>query len=333
MKILFFGTTSDSIIVLEALVSAGHKIVGVVTQPAKPVGRNKIVTPTPVTLFAQKQNLPILTFSQNPKKSWLFENENEVITKLINLQYELVVSASFGQKIPNQIINKTHFGGINIHPSLLPRFRGADPIPWAILSGDRETGVTLVTISEKFDQGKILDQKTRVLKKTDLPDPVRTELFQTGSERLVKLISNPAKISGGKAIKPAIEPYAYRFTREDGFIPWEIIRNCIDQKLKSPDLDNFQNLPLSLKLTKIKKISLTDIPLIIERMIRALSPWPGVWTVPDVRYQMSDIRKSQKRLKVIRAHRESGKLILDSVQMEGKKPVAFKEFEKAYLGN
>ncbi len=250
MNILFFGSTTDSVIVLEKLRSS--RIVGIVTQPPRPIGRDRIVTPTPVEVWGKAHNITVLSFESNPDKPWLYKDEQQVIDTLQSIQADILISASYGQKIPWQTIQKAPLGGINVHPSILPRWRGADPVPWAILSGDHQIGVTVVTLSETFDAGLILAQKKIPIKPTDTSLPLRTHLFKIGAELLVASLDHldlrgeslPAQagLQGGKA-----EPYARRLTRQDGFEPWMKIIDPLESER-------------------------------IKRKFRAFHPWPGIWS-------------------------------------------------------
>jgi methionyl-tRNA formyltransferase len=282
MRILFFGSTSDSVLVLEKLPLT--EIIGVVTQPPKPVGREKTITPTPVELWAKQRNITVLSFPSNPVKPWVYENEQTVIAALQPLQADLVISASYGQKIPCD--------GVNVHPSLLPRWRGADPVPWAILSGDHQTGVSIVQLSKAFDQGLILAQEKVNISDSDTTDPLRAKLFSQGADLLIKNLPDilskkikgtPQKIEG--------EPYARRLKREDGFEPWE--------KLMNP-----------------------KEAVRIDRKFRAFDPWPGLWCL----FQ-------NKRLKILEVYLKEKLLGIQTVQLEGKTPVSWEQFKKAYLSS
>lgn len=315
IRIIFFGSTSDSVLVLEALANsqlttylprrqAGNvQLVAVVTQPPRPVGRTHAVTPTPVETWAKHHNVTVLSFSSDPEKPWLYADENQVIDTLQPMKADLFISASYGQRIPMQAIQAASFGGLNIHPSLLPRWRGADPVPWAILSGDRQTGVTVVTLSQTFDQGHIIAQKKIPLTDRDTSDPLRTKLFTLGADLLIQSLpqylanSNPGirKVNSGNRSNNSqlttnnLQPlYARKLTRDDGYITWD--------EFISAEYGNQTKL---------------------DRKVRALSPWPGVWT-----------KTAQgKRLKIISLKPTR------MVQLEGKKSVSFDQFEKAYLSH
>lgn len=284
-RIVFFGSTPDSVLVLEKLHASGFAPVAVVTQPAKPVGRKQIMTETPVALWAATHNTTTLSFPTSPDKPWLYEHEETVIDALEPLRADLIISASYGQRIPAETIRAAKHGGLNVHPSVLPRWRGADPVPWAILTGDHQAGVTVVTLSETFDEGRIMAQKKIPIRPQDTADPLRTRLFALGADLLVELL--PEYIAGkakGMAQKPDTT-YARRLTRKDGFEPWDAIMRAMTDPNEAARLD---------------------------RKFRAFVPWPGVWTMVK-----------DKRLKIIACHREDERLIIDTIQWEGKTPMAY----------
>lgn len=243
MNIIFFGSTSDSVIVLEKLPSVS----AIVTQAPKPVGRKQVITPTPVEVWGKEHNIPVLSFPTNPDKPWLYANEQQVIDTIQPIKPDLLVSASYGIMIPWETIEKTPYGGINIHPSILPHWRGADPVPWAILSGDHQIGVSVTTLSKTFDEGNLLAQIKIPILPSDTSDPLRTKLFTLGAEKLIEILpdftKNKLHITQIKYEKKL--PYARKFKREDGFEPWPFDPKSIAH---------------------------------IERKYRALHPWPGLWT-------------------------------------------------------
>lgn len=347
LSILFFGSTSDSVTVLDSLTTniqnqasrlhlpsaradggqAKLHVSCIITQPPRPIGRKSDLIPTPVEVWGKDHGIPVLSFESDPAKPWLYLDERAVTNTLSTEKPDILISACYGQKIPTELINLSTYGGVNIHPSLLPRWRGADPIPWTILFGDRETGVTLVTISEKFDQGKILAQKKIFITETISPDALRTELFRLGADLLVT--SLPDYLNGsnkGKDQDPGHATTARKLHREDGFIPWEFIKAAMGgNALRSIDT---LSIPL---LSQIKNNSdEVSIAESIARMTRALTPWPGVWTEIQIKNQKLNLKIENKRLKILEAHTEGDKLILDTVQLEGKTPVQWKVFKNSY---
>lgn len=313
ISVLFFGSTSDSILILEKLFSIHSslfalRVSAVVTQPPRPVGREKTMTPTPVELWAKQHEITLLTFESNPEKPWLYADEQLVIDALQPVGADLIISASYGIKIPTATISAAKFGGINIHPSILPHWRGADPVPWAILSGDHQTGVSIVTLTESFDEGKILAQEKIPITPSDTSDPLRTNLFTMGADLLITMLPN--YLSGKLNIPPAHPTqkklaYARKFTRDDGFETWETIAQAISD---GKDAGR------------------------IERKFRALHPWPGIWTKIEINENNENNKTtSEKRLKILQLHLSNGKIIVDEVQLEGKKPVSWTQFHDAYL--
>ncbi len=301
VKILFFGSTADSVLVLQKLSqlripSYDLRIVAAVTQPPRPAGRRELPTPTPVETWAKAHQLTVLSFPSHPDKPWLYTDESMVVATLEPLRADLLISACYGQKIPLKTILDARWGGLNVHPSLLPRWRGADPVPWAIVSGDHQTGISIVTLAEKFDQGRLIAQEKIPITAGDWSDPLRTKLFASGANLLVALL--PDYLAGKSKGKPQSitpTPYARRLTRQDGFEPWDKIIGAAGSPARR-----------------------------IECKLRGFFPWPGLWT-------LIKIKNEQKRLKILKAHLEGDKLIIDEVQLEGKNPVAFSQFSAAYL--
>ncbi|GAI09530.1 unnamed protein product [marine sediment metagenome] len=154
LKIIFMGTPEFGAIVLENLTGTSFKPVLVVTSLDKPAGREQVLTPSPTKLVAQKQNIPVV----QPKKI------EEIIGKLKEIRPDLIVVAAFGKILPKEILDIPKQGILNVHPSLLPRYRGPSPIQSAILDGEEKTGVTIILMDEKTDHGPIIKQQVIRLK-------------------------------------------------------------------------------------------------------------------------------------------------------------------------
>ena len=148
MKIIFMGTPDFSVGTLEALVEAGHEVVLAVTQPDKPKGRGKEMQFTPVKECALAHNIPVY----QPKKI----REPECIEELKKYQADVCVVVAFGQILPKEILEMTPYGCINVHASLLPKYRGAAPIQWAVINGEKVSGVTTMQMDEGLDTGDML---------------------------------------------------------------------------------------------------------------------------------------------------------------------------------
>lgn len=265
MKIVFFGTPDYVLPILNALWKY-HKIVAVVTQPPKPVGRNKFMSYTPVDDWGYKRKVKII---------------RDISEKLP--EAELGVVAAYGQIIPQSVIGHFKYGILNIHPSLLPKYRGASPIQEAIKQGDSVTGVTIIKMDKEVDHGPIVSYFKEDILPTDTNESLRTRLFERSAEFLIELIPN--YISGKVVPKEQDHKkatYTKLIKREDGYID-------------------------------LKKAKGAEA----ERFVRAMSPWPGAWTFVKV-------GKTQKRLKILNS---------DMVQLEGKNPVTWKQFESAYLSS
>ncbi|MDP3052203.1 MAG: methionyl-tRNA formyltransferase [bacterium] len=233
-KIVFFGTPEFGVKPLEALVRADFNVTGVITAPDKPIGRRLVLTPSSVKIEAKKHNLPVF----QP------ENKAELLEIVKNLKPDLAVVAAFGMIFTKEILEIPKYGFLNIHASLLPRWRGASPIQSAILAGDEKAGITIMLLNEKMDEGPTLaisNLKSQILNLNY--KELENELAELGGKLLVETI--PKWING--EIKPQPQDhskatYTKKITKEDGLIDW--------------------NEPVE----------------ITERKIRAFTPWPGAYT-------------------------------------------------------
>ena len=235
MKIIFFGTPDFSVPALKALIEAGHEIAGVFTELARPVGRHQEIIPSPVEIFAKKNNLPV--FAPESAKS------PEVAEQIKSLAPDLAVVAAYGQILPNELLEIPRYGFINIHPSLLPKYRGASPVQSAILKGETETGVTIMLMDAKMDHGAILAQeKISIADDEDTPS-LLARTAELGAKMLPQVIADFI----AEKIKPQEQNHeAATFTKilkkEDGQIDWNKSAREIGNQ------------------------------------IRALRPWPGTWS-------------------------------------------------------
>ncbi len=310
--LLFFGSTTDSVTIANALTGHGYTPRAVITQPPRPVGRKQILTKTPVQLWAEERDIPVISFESDADKPWLFADEEAVVNTLSTYKPDLLISASYGQKIPIRSIQTATFGGINVHPSLLPRWRGADPVPWTIISGDQQTGVSVVTLSERFDLGSIIAQKKCIVPETESADPLRARLFELGAQLLLDTI--PMVLNGSAEPvreNSSHEPYARKLKREDGFIPWPLLEAASAGK----------DIPREEREGLIQTIT-DPLPIALARMARALIPWPGVWTTVE------DPASGYfgKRLKVLETALVHGVCSIQTVQPEGKQPMTWEQF-------
>lgn len=272
MKIIFFGTPDYVLPIIEILYKQ-YEIVGVVTQPPKPVGREKILAFSPVDSWAHKKKIPIF---------FDFTNLPEA---------DLGVCASFGMIIPQETISQFKHGILNIHPSILPKYRGASPIQTAIANSDSSTGVTIIKMDNKMDHGPILTSFNEEISADDTFKTLREKLFNRSAQVLVDLIPN--YIKGRVKLKKQDEQnatYTKLVNKQDGYI----------------DLT-------------------TSSPKVIFAKFKAYSPWPGIWTLLHL-----NSSGQAKRLKIVECHLENEKLVIDEVQLEGKKPVSFKQFKSSY---
>ncbi len=214
LRIIFMGTAELSCASLQKLAAdKSFQLLAVVTQPDKPKGRELKLTPSPVKLLAEKLHLPI----RQPLKA----RDEQFIAELRELKPDLMVVVAYGQILPQAILDIPRHGCLNVHTSLLPKYRGAAPIQWAIANGEAETGVTIMKMDAGLDTGPILStRRTRILP-TDDSQTLHDRLAQLGADLLSETI--PPFVAGN--ISPQPQPmegstYATKIKKEDGHVDW-----------------------------------------------------------------------------------------------------------------
>ncbi len=212
MRIVFFGSPAVALPSMKKILDAGHSIEFIVTQPDKPSGRGKKLMPCPVKRAALELNIPY----HQPLK---IRNDQLALEKMKEIQPDLNVVVAYGQIIPASIIYLPKHRSLNVHFSLLPKYRGASPVQWALLNGEKKTGVTIFELNEKMDEGDILArQEVEILPEENAGD-LEARLAQVGAELLMKTIAQIDKITPLKQ-DHARATYAPKLKKEDGKIDW-----------------------------------------------------------------------------------------------------------------
>ncbi len=212
MRVIFFGTPEFAIQPLKALLNSGHEVLAVVTQPDRQSGRGRRMVFSPVKLVAQKEGLKIF----QPHKA----KDNAFIENLKLLNPSIIVVSAYGQILSSEIIHLPKFGCINIHASLLPKYRGAAPVNWAIIKGEKKTGITIMLMDEGMDTGHILLQEAAEIKADDTAGSLSHRLSETGAGILMQTLK---RLEHG-SLKPMPQTgdvsYAPVLKKTDGLILW-----------------------------------------------------------------------------------------------------------------
>ena len=302
MKVVFMGTPDFSVGTLEALVEAGYEITGVVTQPDKPKGRGKQMMPTPVKEAAEKHGLPVY----QPRRV----RDAEAIEEIRKMEPDVIVVVAFGQILPESVLNLPKYGCMNVHASLLPKLRGAAPIQWSVIDGDKESGVTIMQMDKGLDTGDIL-----------LVEKYTLDPKETGGSLFDKLSG-----LGGPLLLQALEQ--------------------AEQGTLSPVPQEHEKHTYAKMLSKaLGEIDFTKDAIVIERLIRGLNPWPSAYTHLDgkmLKLWDADV-KAQEQTPVAKPGQivEVGKdyftvqtgrdlLVIRSLQLEGKKRMDTEAFLRGY---
>ena len=295
MKVVYMGTPDFAVGPLEAIIKAGHDVTAVVTQPDKPKGRGKEMAMSPVKECALQYHIPVLT----PVKI----KAAEAVEELKQYPADIFVVAAFGQILSEEILNMPKYGCINIHASLLPKYRGAAPIQWSIIDGEEETGITIMQMDKGLDTGDILFQKKVAITAEETGESLFDKLALTGAEFVVEALERIEK-GDVHPIKQEDEKssYAKMLSKSVGKIDW------------------------------------TQSAVVIERLIRGLNSWPSAYTTykgkqlkiwsatvePHEAGEPGTVAKVSKDAVYIRTG--EGTLALKEIQLEGKKRMTTKEF-------
>ncbi len=309
MKIIFMGTPDFAVVPLEEIYKAGHEIVLIVTQPDKPRGRSGKLAPSPVKSWALEHDIEVF----QPKKI----RDEDAVEYLSKIECDIAVVAAFGQILPKSVLDMPRFGCINVHASLLPKYRGAAPIQWAILNGEKKSGVTIMQMGEGLDDGDML---------------LTREVILDGTETGGSLFDDLAQL-GGKAVVEALELI------EQGSI------NPVKQ-------DESAATHVSMINKELGRINWSDAAERIERYVRGLNPWPSAYSsfkgknlkiwrshvVPSEELDSKGVNPADYKegqvcfvnKKCVFVATGEGVLSLDEIQLEGKKRMEIAPF---LLGN
>lgn len=300
MRVVFMGTPDFAVGTLEAIVETGHEVVAVVTQPDKPKGRGGAMAMSAVKECAIKHNLTVL----QPVKA----REESFVEELRTYNPDVIVVVAFGQLLPGSIIHMPKYGCINVHASLLPKYRGASPIQWAVLDGCEYSGVTTMQMDEGLDTGDILEVAKVKLDEKETGGSLFDRLSVVGAELLVETLK--------KAESGELHP--------------------VKQDEKEATYVKMLNKSFGL-------LDFTKKPEVLERMVRGLNPWPSAFThiegkllkIWDASVEAADDDKEcgsvvtdQKTYFKVKC--DGGYLIINELQLEGKKRMKTADFLRGY---
>lgn len=302
MRTVFMGTPDFSVGTLEAILASGHSVEAVFTQPDRPVGRKQELRPTPVKEAALRHGLPVY----QPEKI----RDPENVELLRSIQPDVIVVAAYGQLIPASILHLPEYGCLNVHASLLPAYRGAAPIQWAVLNGEKVSGVTIMQMDEGLDTGDMLTRQEVVLDPEETGGSLFNRLSAAGAELLVRTLEElpSGRIVPRKQPEESTTPYARMIRKSDGWVDWSRTAGAIDCQ------------------------------------IRGLNPWPTAFTSfggKQLKLWKASVREDVDSGKapgtVLRADGSGilvqtgeGALNLTEIQMEGKKRMSAAEFLRGH---
>ncbi len=291
MKFIFFGTPKEAVLVLNRLKARDFLPALVVTAPDRPAGRGLNMEESPVALWAKEHNIPVY-------KPESLKNE-ETITIIKNAEFDLGIVFAYGKIIPQSILDIPKKGTLNIHPSLLPLYRGPAPVEGAILAGENETGVSIMVLDSQMDHGPILAQE-KITISNQAPNGSQKD---SNSEETVPVILKKLVTIGAEKLAA-------------------ILPDFLSGKLKAQEQDH-DKATYTKKITKSDgEIRLTDDPVELYKKYRAYYGWPGLFFFEQV---------TDKKTRVIikKARFENGQFIIERVLPEGKKEINYNDYSRS----
>lgn len=314
MRVVFMGTPDFSVGALESLIEAGHQVAAVVTQPDKPKGRGKEVQMTPVKACALKHGIPVF----QPVKI----REPEAVEELYGYQADIVVVAAFGQILSEEILKMPRYGCVNIHASLLPKYRGAGPIQWAIINGEKITGVTIMQMDKGLDTGDMLLKTEVPIAPDETADTLHDKLAAAGAQLIVEAL---AKIEAGEVTpvkqNDADSCYAKMLQKSMGKIDWQMEAEKLDCLIRG-----LISWPGASTVYRGKNLKIWQEEVVLEQEMAALKELPGENVIKDA--EPGTVVRVDKDAFYV----QTGKGVLKvlAVQPEGKKRMAVKDFLLGY---
>lgn len=286
-RIIFFGTPEFARDVLNNLIIKNYNIVANICQPDRPVGRKKELKKPETKILADDHNIPVF----QPEKI-----DNSFIKQIKSLKPDLFITVAYGLVLPKQLLDIPKFGAINIHASLLPKYRGASPIPYAIMNGDKETGASIIQMTEKLDAGPIISMESILIENNDTSATLRTKLTKLSAKLLLEtlpdIFENKIKLTDQDE---KLVSYAPKLARDDARINW-------DQPAEK-----------------------------IYNFIRAMNPWPMAWTTFNnmrlkiIECEINETASLNKNIGGIKTDNgklsvlcKKGSIIVAKLQIEGK---------------
>lgn len=299
MEIIFIGTPKFASVILKGLVNSNYKPILVITAPDKPAGRKQILTPSEVKLTAQKYGIPI----EQPEK--IAECKN----RIKKLKPDLIVLTAYGQIMPKEILDIPKYKSINIHPSLLPKYRGASPIQNTILNGDKKTGITIYIMDEKMDHGPMLKKREVIIKNPKINfEELSEKLALEGKKLLLEILPKINKIKPEEQ-DHSKATYTKIIKKEDGHINWKNLAEEIERQIRA-----FHIWPTSFSLWNKTRLK------ILEADVKEL---------PDnLDYPYGKVVASPENELLVNCQKNY--LLIKKLQIEGKKPMNSEDFLRGY---
>lgn len=295
MNIIYFGTDNNSKLVLEDIVNSENKVVLVITAEDSIKTRGNKKTPSAVKDYCIKNNLDYIEKIPD-------------YNQLENLGPDIIVVASYGKIIPDKILNSSVYGAINLHPSLLPKYRGPSPVQAALLNNEMTTGTSIILLNKRVDAGPIILQEKYEINKNEYLGELTTKLFKIGSKNIMKILNNPKLILSATNQNENKATYTNKINKKDGHINWKKNGNDIIQLIKA-----LSENPGTYSFLDNKKVKVFKVRFLENN---------------NQRNEIGQLGQNEDNELFVSI--KNGIIILDQIQLEGKNKISGPDFARGY---
>jgi methionyl-tRNA formyltransferase len=303
MVVVFFGTPQFAVPTLEQLLASRHRVSGVVTQPDRPRGRGQKLTDAPVKRVAVEHGLPVI----QPERL----REPSVTDTLRSWQPDIGVVVAYGRLIPDTLLDIPRFGMINVHASLLPKYRGAAPIHRAVIDGETRTGVTIMRVAKVLDSGDMFARVSRPIDADDTTEAIERDLSEMGARLLLDVLD---RIEGGTAVEEkqddTLVTFAPKITRDDGLIDWGLPARSIHNQVRG-----LYPWPHAFTYVEGSRLIVLRTRVVTAPVTASPGDHPEPGTIVAVSRDAIQVATGQ-----------GGQLSIEDVQPEGKRPMPVRDY-------
>lgn len=340
-SLILAGSTAHTTLIAEAIATSDQFVIkAIITPEPKPIGRKQLITPNPLHQFALDHQIPTVLVKH--KLDTACRTELAAIMGADTASCDFLLVVDFGYYVPSWLLSHATIQPLNLHPSLLPRWRGSSPGQFVLLTGEDQSAISLITVAKAMDQGDIWHQREFAVAPEWQTDEYYQHAFSLIAPHMCQLLTDIAAGNITPTSQPidSPTPMANRLTKVDSFIPWAVLRaaqtgdakwhttareqlHTLTTKMIAAETDN-KPTPEPYLYQLLRESTVEQWPTILARATKAFAPWPRLWT-------LAPTPKGDQRLIILQTEVLDGKLEASSLQLEGKTPASWNQLKTALV--